>query len=83
MVNRAHALLQSAAGKTDEEIAEALQVHPQTVRNWRKRFVEEGGLAAADFVWRMEDVLDLYVQLYDLQHPACRSSRGSPNASGV
>jgi hypothetical protein len=151
VVNRAHALLLSAAGKTDEEIGEALQVHPQTVRNWHQRFVEEGGPAAledhprpgkalklrgkseatlvalacsdppegsrmlddaavsgqasgaegrrvdlggggethseknvlkpwqkkqwcispvtADFVWRVEDVLDLYAQAYDPQRP--------------
>ena len=45
-VNRAHALLLSDAGKTDSAIAQALQVHPQTVRNWRKHFVEESFPAA-------------------------------------
>lgn len=46
MLTRARILLLSAEGKTDRAIAEVLQVNPQTVRNIRKRFVEEG-LAAA------------------------------------
>lgn len=47
-INRAHAFLLSAEGKSDEEIAEALQVHPQTVRNWRKHFAQEELEAALD-----------------------------------
>ena len=41
-LTRAHALLLSGAGKKDREVAEALQIHPLTVRNLRKRFAEEG-----------------------------------------
>lgn len=48
MINRAHAFLLSDEGNTDEEIAEALQVHPQTVRNRRKHFAQEGLEAALD-----------------------------------
>jgi len=47
-VNRAHAFLLSEGGKTDEQIAEALQVHPTTIRNWRKHLAEEGLEAALD-----------------------------------
>lgn len=46
MLTRARILLLSAEGKTDRAIAEVLQVNPQTVRNIRKRFVEEGLTAA-------------------------------------
>lgn len=46
MLTRARILLLSAEGKTDRTIAEVLQVNPQTVRNIRKRFVEEGLEAA-------------------------------------
>ena len=41
-INRAHALLLSVDGHTDQQIADGLQIHPHTVRNLRKRFVEEG-----------------------------------------
>lgn len=47
-VNRAHAFLLSDEGKTDQEIAEALQISPGTVRNWRKHLAEEGLEAALD-----------------------------------
>jgi len=40
MLTRARILLVSADGKTD--LADALKVNPQTVRNIRKRFAEEG-----------------------------------------
>ena len=46
MVPRARILLLSAAGATDQSIADVLKVNPQTVRNIRKRFVEEGLEAA-------------------------------------
>ena len=46
MVTRARILLLSAAGATDQSRAEVLKVNPQTVRNIRKRFVEEGLEAA-------------------------------------
>ena len=47
-INRAHAFLLTAEGKTDDEIAAALQVHAHTVRNWRKHFATEGLEAALD-----------------------------------
>mgnify|MGYP000227360946 CR=1 FL=1 len=46
MLTRARILLLSAEGKTDRWIADALKVNPQTVRNIRKRFAEEGLEAA-------------------------------------
>ena len=46
MVPRARILLLSAAGATDQSRADVLKENPQTVRNIRKRFGEEG-LAAA------------------------------------
>jgi transposase len=46
MLTRARILLLSAEGKTDPWIADALKVNPQTVRNIRKRFAEEGLEAA-------------------------------------
>jgi len=42
MLTRARILLLSAEGKTDTFVADALKVNPQTVRNIRKRFAEEG-----------------------------------------
>jgi transposase len=42
MVPRTRILLLSAAGATDQSIAEVLKGNPQTVRNIRKRFVEAG-----------------------------------------
>lgn len=42
MLTRARILLLSAEGKTDRFIADTLKVNPQTVRNIRKRFAEEG-----------------------------------------
>jgi transposase len=45
-ITRAHVLLLSAAGKRDQDVAEALQINPQTVRNLRKRFSEQGLEAA-------------------------------------
>lgn len=49
----AHVLLKADEGSqgpgwTDKQIAEAIEIHPQTVRNIRKRFVEEGMEAALD-----------------------------------
>lgn len=46
MLTRARILLLSAEGKTDRLIADVLGVNPQTVRNIRKRFAEEGLEAA-------------------------------------
>jgi transposase len=46
MLTRARILLLSAEGKTDRWIADVLKVNPQTVRNIRKRFAEEGLEAA-------------------------------------
>lgn len=46
MLTRARILLLSAEGRTDQWIADVLKVNPQTVRNIRKRFVEEGLEAA-------------------------------------
>jgi transposase len=46
MLTRARILLLSDEGRTDRAIAEVLQVNPQTVRNIRKRFAEEGLEAA-------------------------------------
>lgn len=42
VIQRAHALLLSDAGRTDEGIADVLQCVAQTVRNLRKRFTEDG-----------------------------------------
>ncbi len=46
MLTRARILLLSAEGNTDAFIAKVLSVNPQTVRNIRKRFAEEGLEAA-------------------------------------
>ncbi len=46
MLTRARILLLSAEGKSDDFIADALKVVPQTVRNIRKRFAQEGLEAA-------------------------------------
>lgn len=46
MLTRARVLLLSAEGNTDVFIAKVLRVNPQTVRNIRKRFAEEGLEAA-------------------------------------
>ena len=46
MLTRARILLCSAEGKTDRLIADLFQVTPETVRNIRKRFAEEGLEAA-------------------------------------
>lgn len=45
-ITRAHALLLCDEGKTDQQIADVLKISPQSVRNWRKRFTEEGLEAA-------------------------------------
>lgn len=49
----AHVLLKADEGRqgpawTDEEIAEAFEIHADTVRNIRRRYVEEGLEAALD-----------------------------------
>lgn len=41
LIRRAHALLMSADGKSDQEIGELLRVSPATVCNTRKRWAEE------------------------------------------
>ncbi len=46
ILTRARILLLAAEGKTDKFVADALKVNPQTVRNIRKRFAEEGLEAA-------------------------------------
>jgi len=46
MLTRARILLLSAEGRTDKFVASVLKVNPQTVRNIRKRFAEEGLEAA-------------------------------------
>lgn len=46
MLTRARILLLSAEGKPDDFIADALKVSPQTIRNIRRRFAEEGLEAA-------------------------------------
>ena len=42
VIRRAHILLKSDEGKSDRVISELLYVHEATVRNTRKRFVEDG-----------------------------------------
>jgi len=42
VIRRAHILLKSEEGKSDREISELLYVHEDSVRNTRKRYVEEG-----------------------------------------
>ena len=46
VIRRAHILLKSDEGKSDREIGEQLYIHEDSVRNTRKRLVEDG-LAAA------------------------------------
>src|ERR1700694_481376 len=41
-IRRAHILLKSDEGKSDREISELLYIHEDSVRNTRKRFVEDG-----------------------------------------
>jgi hypothetical protein len=45
-LTRARSLLLADEGKTDPAIADALKIDPQTGRNIRKRFAEEGRHAA-------------------------------------
>lgn len=42
LVERAHIVLQAAAGKADVEIAKALDITRQTVGLWRRRFLHRG-----------------------------------------
>lgn len=42
VIRRAHTLLLSERGKTDEEIADVLQIVPQTVYCTRKKFAAQG-----------------------------------------
>ena len=46
MLTRARILMLSAEGRTDKLVANVLKVNPQTVRNLRKPFAEEGLEAA-------------------------------------
>lgn len=46
VIRRAHILLKSDEGKSDQQISELLYIHEDSVRNIRKRFVEEGLQAA-------------------------------------
>jgi putative transposase len=48
VIRRAHILLKSDEGKTDREISELLYIHEDSVRNTRKRFVEDGLQAALE-----------------------------------
>src|SRR5258708_35366077 len=48
VIRRAHVLLKSDEGKSDELIGELLYIHADTVRNVRKRFVEDGLQAALE-----------------------------------
>lgn len=47
-IRRAHSLLKSDEGKTDRIISEMFYIHEDTVRNTRKRFVEDGLQAALE-----------------------------------
>lgn len=42
VIRRAHILLKSDEGKSDRAISELLYIHEDSVRNTRKRFVEDG-----------------------------------------
>ena len=48
VIRRAHILLKSDEGKTDGEISALLYIHEDSVRNTRKRFVEDGLRAALE-----------------------------------
>jgi transposase len=48
VIRRAHILLKSAEGKSDRLISELLYIHEDSVRNIRKRFVEDGLQAALE-----------------------------------
>lgn len=48
VIRRAHILLKSDEGKSDRLISELLYIQEDTVRNVRKRFVEEGLQAAVE-----------------------------------
>jgi hypothetical protein len=48
VIRRAHSLLKSDEGKSDRSISELLYIHEDSVRNTRKRFVEDGLQAALE-----------------------------------
>jgi transposase len=48
VIRRAHILLKSDEGKSDRQISELLYIHEDSVRNTRKRFVEDGIQAALE-----------------------------------
>ena len=48
VIRRAHILLKSDEGRSDREISELLYIHEDSVRNTRKRFVEDGLQAALE-----------------------------------
>ena len=48
VIRRAHILLKSDEGKSDRVISELLYIHEDSVRNTRKRFVEDGAEAALE-----------------------------------
>ena len=48
VIRRAHILLKSDEGKSDRIISELLYMHADSVRNTRKRFVEDGLQAALE-----------------------------------
>jgi transposase len=48
VIRRAHILLKSDEGKSDRQISDLLYIHEDSVRNTRKRFVEDGLQAALE-----------------------------------
>jgi transposase len=48
VIRRAHILLKSDEGRSDRLISELLYIHEDSVRNTRKRFVEDGLHAALE-----------------------------------
>jgi transposase len=48
VIRRAHILLKSEEGKSDRMISELLYIHEDSVRNTRKRFMEDGLVAALE-----------------------------------
>lgn len=48
VIRRAHIVLKSDEGKSDGQISEMLYIHEDSVRNIRKRFVEDGLQAALE-----------------------------------
>ena len=78
-LKRAQILLLANEGHPDEKIAMMLKVGKSTVHRTRQRCVESGLNSAltqrhrrgrkVKFVWKIEDVLDLYSQPYEKNYP--------------